>query len=226
MINSPFSLFAPYAHRVRVIQCEKSDALLSSDTAPIRRAFGSSDIAALVQEHGSTIVRAEEPIDRTATGDGLLTDRQGLVLTIRHADCQSFVLYAPTHHVAGVLHVGWRGILCDAIGAWFSALTREWGILPRDVFVGAGPSLCTSCADFSDPLRELPGLSPALVSGRTVNLRAAAEAQFVRAGLPMEHFERMEDCTRCTPNRWWTYRGGDAEAVKAGYTNVLAIMLL
>lgn len=213
------------SQRVQIIQYDRSDNLLSGEYDPIRLAFGAEDVAALVQEHGNTIVREDGPIERTMKGDGLVTDRSRLILTTRAADCQSFVLYAPRHHVAGVLHVGWRGVLRGAMSAWIEALKAEWNILPHDVYVGAGPSLCLSCADFSDPVRELPGLPPSFIHGRCVDLRGAVEAQCFLAGVLPERFERMKGCTRCDPATWWTYRGGHAAEVKSGRTNVLAVML-
>ena len=45
------------------------------------------------------------------------------------------------------------------------------------------------------------------------------------AGIQPQNIERMDDCTRCHPEKYWTYRGGDREAVKAGRTNVMACVL-
>lgn len=157
--------------------------------------------------------------------DGIVTDRPGLALSTRSADCQSFIVFAPERSVLGVLHVGWRGLIAGAIPAFYAVLKREWNIDPRQTFVGIGPSLCPACAGFSDPVRELPNIPAAFVQGKNVDLRGAADAQLLALGLPRDHLERSLDCTCCHPEKYWTYRGGDREAVKAGHTNLLAAVL-
>jgi hypothetical protein len=141
---------------------------------------------------------------------------------VRTADCQPFVAYAPAHGVLGVLHVGWRGLKDGAIPAFFSLLREEWNIVPQDILIAAGPSLCTQCAEFTDPARELSTVAPMYVHGKHVDLRSAADHELLALGVEPEHLERHPECTRCQHNRYWTYRGGDRSAVKSGFTNVLA----
>lgn len=221
MLRSPFSLFAPFSDRIAVVQWAKEDARPHD----VCGALGVNEEAYAEQVHGTktTVVREAE---RYAPGaDGLLTDRAGLALSVRFADCQSFVLYAPSRNVIGVLHAGWRGLRAGAIPEFFETLKREWNTDPRDAWVAAGPSLCQKCAAFTDPKRELPSIPPQFVSGNQVDLRGAADAQLFALGLPHGQFERSPDCTCCAPQSYWTYRGGDREEVKNGQRNLLACVL-
>ena len=106
----------------------------------------------------------------------------------------------------------------------FLLLKSEWGIVPEDVFVALGPSLCTPCAEFTDPKREVPELHE-FIREQSIDLRAALESQLAKSGVPSEHIERMSDCARCSPERYWTYRGGDREKVRDGSINCLAATL-
>jgi copper oxidase (laccase) domain-containing protein len=179
----------------------------------------------LDQVHGNRTVIVRAPSNRTEEADGMITDVPGLALNLRVADCQSFVIFSPKKNVLGLLHVGWRGLISGAIPEFFAVLTNNVDMSPADVFIGAGPSLCQKCADFTDPIKELPGIPERFISGKHADLQAAATEEFLSLGVRPEHFERHPDCTRCHPEKYWTYRGGDREAVKNGRTNMLSCLL-
>jgi copper oxidase (laccase) domain-containing protein len=83
-----------------------------------------------------------------------------------------------------------------------------------------------NCADFSDPTTELPGIDVQFFHGKNVDLRAIADAQLIACGVAQKNIERHPDCTRCRPDIYWTYRGGDREAVLQGKTNVTVCQIL
>jgi len=221
MITDPLSSFLPYQDRVRVCLSSKEDGHCTD--LIMGGVLGTDHTAALRQMHGSITHVARSPLARTEAGDGLVTDQAGLALIIRAADCQTFVLYAPDAHVAAVLHVGWKGLIAGAIHSCMDTLRATWNIDPARLVVGAGPSLCMSCAEFTDPIRELPGIDPKFIDGRHTDLRGIADAQWAACGVPT--VDRMMDCTKCQADRYWTYRGGDKEAVMNGATNMLGCVL-
>jgi YfiH family protein len=201
----------------------KSDGLISDQS--VMQALDGREYAALDQVHGSRTVLARSGLKRTEKADGLITDQEGLVLTLRIADCQPIVVYAPEANVIGVIHAGWKGLLSGVIPQFFHTLQATWDVKPECCLVGVGPCLCTSCAEFSDPLLELPGIPRDLLKNNTADLRSWADRQIVSTGVRPENIERIPDCTRCDPQTYWTYRGGDREAVKSGRTNVMACVL-
>lgn len=175
----------------------------------------------LNQVHGNRTISVHGPIDATEKADGMITDTIGLPLVIRVADCQSFCIFAPERRILGALHAGWRGLVAGGIEEHFNVLKREWGIEPKDVWIAAGPSLCQRCAEFTDPKKELPGIDPRFFDGRYVDLRGIADEKFRTLGVVPERIERHPDCTRCHPERYWSYRGGDRSAVQQGSSNLL-----
>ena len=223
MQDNPFPLFTPFARRLRVTVFQREDAF--SDALAMRH-YGTKNGASLRQVHGGESIVVRNTTERTQQADGMATDSPGLVLSVRWADCQNFVIYAPKYNVMGILHAGWRGIAANALANHYALLRREWGILPEETYVGAGPSLCTTCAEFSDPTAELADIDPQFFHGRLVDLRGVADSQLDAIGVPKSQRERMENCTCCCPNEYWTYRGGDRESVLHGSTNALACMLL
>lgn len=224
MIEQPFAVFTPHAARIRVALLTKTDAVATD--ADIGATLKASNIASLHQVHGGACVIVREPTQRTLQADAFATDTPGLTLTIRAADCQIFVLYAPKKGRIALVHAGWKGLLAGVLPHTVATLQSTWDIDPAELLAGAGPSLCTTCAEFTDPHRELPGIDARFFHGRCADLRGIADAQLCTAGIDPAHLERLPGCTRCSPEAYWTYRGGDREAVLAGHTNVLACTLL
>lgn len=224
MIYQPFTLLEPFRNKLDVALFTKEDGM--PNDGDIRRKMDASAVAALHQVHGGRAVVVREGVERTVQADALATDVPGLVLTIRTADCQPFLIYAPRHHVVALAHAGWRGLLAGILPATFDLLWEEWGIRPEDTFVAAGPSLCGECSAFTDPRSELPGIDPRFFDGRNVDLRGIAEDQLWKLGIREECLERQPECTACDSRTWWTHRGGDRDAVAKGSTNLLACRLL
>lgn len=220
MTEHPFALLRQFQDRLGVALFTKSDDIPSD--AASARAIGAVHAAGLNQVHGkrSIVVRAASA--RTEEADGMLTDVYDLALCIRVADCQSFVIFAPEKNVLGILHAGWRGLIAGAISEFFRVMKEEWKITPSETYIGAGPSLCSHCAEFTDPSNELPSFSKELIHGKHADLQGAATAELLKLGVQEKNFERHSDCTKCHPDLYWTYRGGDREAVKQGRTNMLA----
>lgn len=220
MIASPFSIFRPFEDRLKVALFIKEDDIRSD--ADAARALGIANTAGLKQMHGKRTVIINAPTNRTEEADGMITDVPDLALCTRWADCQNFVMYDPERNRVGVLHVGWKGLIAGAIPEFFTLFSED----PKNVLVGAGPSLCQQCADFTDPARELPSIHKKFVEGNTVDLRAAATEQMLSLGVLPKNVERHRDCTRCSPGTYWTYRGGDRDDVKNGHSNMLVCSLI
>jgi len=222
MIEQPFALFRPFQDRVRVRLYDRGDGVMH--TADVARLEGQS-VADGEQTHGPLTERVLGP-GTIAGADGVATDVHGLTLSSRNADCQSFAVFDPVRGIGGVLHTGWKGLLNGAIPAFVHLLHHEWGNDPRNLMVGAGPSLCTTCAEFTDPVTELVGIDHRFFYGRLVNLRAIADDQWESAGVMPGCIERHPDCPKCDVDRWWSLRGGDKEAMAAGARNILTISLI
>ncbi len=220
MQRNPFALFQQFPELTVELWAKDDRINVKQDLAS---ALGKRDIAIPKQVHGNRTIVARSPMLFSENADGVLTDQLGLTLSVLMADCQTFAVYAPKKRVAGVLHAGWRGLIAGAIPAFFEMLRQEWNILPSECFVAAGPSLCASCSEFTDPHRELPDIDPKFFHGRLVDLRGIADDQMDHLGIPLSQRERHLDCTRCKHDQYWSYRGPDRERVREGWENVLCV---
>jgi YfiH family protein len=99
--------------------------------------FGNPPVAALDQLHGSEVHAVEGP--GVWPGDGLLTDRPGLLLRVGVADCYPLLLHDPVRRVVGALHAGWRGVVAGILPAALRLMQERYGSRCRDIRVALGP---------------------------------------------------------------------------------------
>ncbi len=193
-----FRIFQKYPE-LRIGIFGKSEDCSSDEECAAQLGF--KRVAKLNQVHGN-IIHIAEKINGIPDGDGLLTKKPDLSLSVRWADCQAFVIYAPKQKVIGVLHAGWKGMAVKAITKMYEALDTSFNIKPEETFVGIAPSLCKKCADFSDPLHELPSHLHSFIDGKNVDLQAAADHELDSLGIPQHQRERHPMCTRCGEGYW------------------------
>ena len=223
MITHPFVNLRQFQDLLDIRFLTREDNV-SSD-ADIARITGRTNIVSLKQMHGNVAVRVASPSSRILEADTLATDRKGLTLTIRFADCQNAIIFHPKDRVVCLVHAGWRGVRAKAMTSAYEMLRAEWNIDPADTFVGLGPSLCTKCSDFTDAATEAPELKD-FFQGKAINLRRALDDEMLGIGVQKRRIERMEDCTRCKPGTYFTYRGGDRKAVQNGFVNCFAVTIV
>lgn len=96
------------------------------------------------QVHGNEVVcvSAPRPADRLhIRADAILTDRPGVTLFMRFADCVPILLYDPIRRVVGLAHAGWQGTVKKIASAVIEAMVEEYGSNPGDLLAGVGPSI-------------------------------------------------------------------------------------
>jgi YfiH family protein len=152
------------------------------------------------QRHTAIVNRAEAGM-RGELGDGLWTDERDVPLLALGADC-ALIGLARTNGdrpALAVLHAGWKGLLADIAEAGVAAL----GGRPAAVI---GPTIGPCCyevhEDVAAPFRAQFG-SGVVRNGR-LDLWRAAELALTRAGCAT--VERLDLCTACDPDRFFSYR--------------------
>src|SRR3989344_2402309 len=214
----PFLLFQQFPN-IRIGLYGKDSA--SSSDEECAAALGFDRVAKLNQVHGSVTHRVDQPTGFETQGDGLITNTPGLALSVRWADCQAFAIYAPKEKVIGVLHAGWKGMAAHAITKLYEQLHEAFNVTPEETFVGMAPSLCKTCADFSDPMNELPPHLHPFVEGKNVDLQAAADFELDSLGVLKHQCERHSACPRCGDG-YWSWRRDKKENAR----NYLTIGLI
>jgi polyphenol oxidase len=96
------------------------------------------------QVHSADSVIADEPPPGRrwlARADGLVTNRPGMPLTMRFADCVPILFYDPEHQAIGIAHAGWRGTVRQVVVSTLRTMQAAYGTEPAKVQVAIGPSI-------------------------------------------------------------------------------------
>jgi YfiH family protein len=148
----------------------------------------------LHQVHGNRVVVGDPSADRPRA-DGVVTDRAGVVLMVRAADCVPVLLADPAAGILGAAHAGRPGLPAAVVPATVARM-RELGA--RAVTAWLGPHVCGACYEVPADLQaEVGALEPASIATTSwgtpsLDLGAGVRAQLEREGV------RVVDVSRCT----------------------------
>jgi YfiH family protein len=153
------------------------------------------------QTHSATVYRAR-PGRQNAPGDGLWTDEPGLPILKQAADCVPIAIARANGRrpAVAVLHAGWRGLLEGIVESGVAALGG--GRLAAAVGPAIGPCCYEVGAEVSGPFRARFGAG--VLRGRSLDLWESAERALRAVGV--ETVERVDLCTSCNPDRFFSHR--------------------
>ena len=187
--------------------------------------FDKKDIYMPIQKHTSEVIEISD--DRIpSVADAVITNRRGILLGVKVADCVPILIYSRDGVIAAV-HAGWRG---TAEGIVKSTLRKILAASrPEDVFIAIGPAIRWCCYKVGeDVLRAV-----ALATGEgdyyrdreralCLDLPSANRTQAVSLGVPEENIRVSEECTYCHPEKFHSYRyAGDYSGRQGGYIGLL-----
>jgi YfiH family protein len=163
--------------------------------------------------HGTNVWRVGEPQPDPPEFDGLVTDQVGPVLGAFAADCIPMVFADPVARVIGAAHAGWRGTV-HGVATNTVARMVELGAKPENIRAALGPSIGPECfevgpevvEEFRATFGDVPGMVVAGPRKDHIDLRVAMRTQLERAGLRPEHIDSSPPCTKCGPDRFFSYR--------------------
>jgi polyphenol oxidase len=157
-------------------------------------------LALNLQRHSAIVNRAQAG-SRGVPGDGLWTDEPGLPMLKLCADCVP-VAVARTdgeRPALALLHAGWRGLLEGVVAAGAAALRGRTAAI-------VGPSIGPCCyevgPEVAKPFAERFGGD--VLHGRKLDLWASTERALREAGC--DTVERLDLCTSCNPELFFSYR--------------------
>ena len=165
------------------------------------------------QCHSADVLRAG-PGARDDRADGLWTDEPGLPVLALAADCLPIALARANgdRPALAVLHAGWRGLLAGIAQSGVGAL----GGGPVTAIVGPGIGPC--CYEVGPEVSAR--YDDDLTSGGHLDLWTAAERALRAAGCAT--VERVDLCTACNPERFFSHRRDSGVTGRQGVIGVVA----
>jgi YfiH family protein len=171
----------------------------------------STRLVANRQRHTSRVIRAR-PGEPVQVADGLWTDEPGVPMLALAADCVPIAI-ARTNGTPGlaVVHAGWRGLAAGVVQEAVAALGGPTAAV-------VGPSIGPCCYEVGPEVAAR--FDADLMHDRMLDLWSAAERALGAAGVTT--VERLDLCTRCHADRFFSYRRTGAPHGAQGVIGALA----
>jgi hypothetical protein len=155
------------------------------------------------------------PSDVELSCDAMITDRPGIALGIKTADCVPVFLVDRMKQAIGAVHAGWRGTAQGIAGKAVDALRESFSSRPEDILAAIGPAIGPCCYEVDDrvframPLAGggAPFFRPGSGAGRwMLDLAAVNRRQLEEKGSPSANISAAHLCTSCLPDRFFSHR--------------------
>lgn len=176
----------------------------------------------LTQVHSARVVSVSRSVGTTGCageGDALITDRPGVALSIRTADCLPILLADPEHRAVAAIHAGWRGTEQGIVGRTLDAMRSDFDTSPGQITAAIGPGIGACCYEVGEDVARRFGFAAA---GR-IDLAAINREQLIRAGVPPSRIDTLGLCTYCDSARFHSYRrDGEQAGRMISFVRVLA----
>jgi len=201
-------------------------------------AVGASDLdfVSLHQIHSDVVRIFDATPSKQCKGDALATNRKGLLLGVRTADCSPVLVVDPKKRVVAAIHAGWRGTLARIVAKTIGQMQMEFGSEAKDLLAAIGPTIGGCCyevgtevaADFSAKFSNASEFFDELRTGDEPNplqwlnmmppghqpppkkvlldLKKANKLQLLEAGVLEKNIFVTELCTSCDVDRLFSYR--------------------
>lgn len=173
-----------------------------------------TEIVYATEEH-----MAGETLQKRLQGvDGLVTDREELVLATSYADCVPLFFADTAHHVVAGSHSGWRGTVGEIGRKTVEKMQQLFATRPQDLICLVGPSICQDCYEVSgDVIEQFRDVYPPEQMAEIVHpgkedgkyqldLWAACFFTLQKAGVPPESIQVSRVCTCCHNELLFSHR--------------------
>ncbi len=168
------------------------------------------------QVHGNRVICTEKTrsLDKEhEKADAIFTDRPGITLFMRFADCVPLFFYDPVKNVIGIAHAGRIGTLNRIAADCVETMANVYGSKPETILAGIGPSIGPDHYEVKD---DVASDAEACFSSTDGILREASDGTIylnlwesnrrilIESGV--QHIEVAEICTACNTVDWFSHR--------------------
>ena len=106
------------------------------------------------QVHSAVIHHITALPESALTGDGLITNLPGVVLTVRTADCIPVLIADRNRKAVGAFHAGWRGTFARIVEKGVGEMRAKFGSEAKDLLAAIGPGVHRCCYEVDEDFRN------------------------------------------------------------------------
>lgn len=165
------------------------------------------------QVHGSAVYlppsEPVRPVD-APRADAIATDKPGLMLMVRVADCVPILLTGGDGRIVSTVHAGWRGIVAGVVSEAVRALEQLGATQP---IAAVGPCISEKHFEVGPEVVEAfenIGLENAVrrdgYAKPHIDLAAAVQCQLEASGIPTARIDRTDRCTFQHADAFFSHR--------------------
>jgi len=186
---------------------------------PVAELFGfpTPEIFEVHQVHSAEvrIIRRGDNVKevRHLKADALVAWEPNLAIGVHVADCLPLLLADPDTGAVAAVHAGWRGIVQGVVKASVQSLISSVGSSVEHLRAAIFPHIRPCCFevgfDVAERLAEVssnPGVVNHHRSRPHVDLAAIVHSHLLESGLDEACIDDIAGCTKCQPERFFSYR--------------------
>lgn len=164
--------------------------------------------ASLGQIHSNIVVSATDEDElRSRQGDAILTDKNGLWIGVRTADCVPLLIADRKQRVVAAVHAGWRGTVAEIAIRAVEQMKSIYGSCPEHLVAAVGPSIAQCCYETGREVSDLfQKWFPEAGLLTFVNLPETNRRQLLTCGLPPNQIDVSGLCTTCSIEKFHSWR--------------------
>jgi len=183
------------------------------------------------QVHGKNIVLTQAPRSPNQPhlkADAIFSDRRGVTLFMRFADCVPIFIFDPIRKVAGLVHAGWQGTVKRVAAGAVEAMRNQYSTNPADILAGIGPSIAAhhypvgddviqqARLVFGDDASEFLHVRHPGSETNTVEFDLWSANLMILEGMGVRNIEISGICTHCHLEDWYSHRGENGRTGRFG----------
>ena len=165
------------------------------------------------QIHSPEVTFVYTPGEIAAT-DALISNSKSIVLSIQVADCIPLFLADPLNGIIGLVHAGWRGIEKRIISDTVNIMVQKGGSR-KGIIAFMGPSIRQCCFEIGPEVSKKFPID-CLINGTRdrsfLDLQQVATNQLIDSQVLDKNILSSEECTKCNPDKYFSYRRSGAKA--------------
>ena len=175
--------------------------------------FEPDRLVLLHQKHRDRTLVLKEPTEDPPSPleyDAVITRWPNRFLGIRTADCLPILVLDRVKKVIAAIHAGREGTALQITRKVLRRMEAEFGCIPENLSISLGPSIGVCCYEIDEKV-FVPEWEPFAVpegEGKwRIDLARINIAQMKREGIREDQISRVDLCTRCHPDLFFSYRG-------------------
>jgi len=174
------------------------------------------------QTHSKNIGIVNSTKDIFPDTDSLITNKPGICIFIRTADCVPILLFDPIKNVLAAIHSGWKSTIQKISKHTIELMQKEYGTDPNNLIAGIGPSIGPKVyevgAEVAELFQEQFGMDHIVIPKENsnkylLNLWEVNKQILIESGIPESQIEIAKICTYSNPKLFFSAR---RDGVKTG----------